>query len=703
MNKKIDYVIGLTGVGILVMMISMGMLFEANQLIADTLYQQNLRGVSSDIVTIGIDMRSLDELGAWGTWPRSILGKLVQILNESETGAPAVIGLDIYFAGETNPTDDTFLAEVAKTYGNVVVAASADIKVAIDEEAGLNYMNVDYFGLPYQALQEAATYGHSNIKADRDGVIRRSLHKIENKEEMQYSFGYEVYKKYIEKIGRGPAIEPALDELNSWYIPFAGEVGEYSSGASVIEVLKGEKKPYVKDKIVLIGFDSPGAIDAYYTAANRREKMMGVEINANIIQSLLDNNTKQDVAIWKQILIIGGMVCILLIWIRRVTLKKAGMIVLVSVIGYGIATYQMYKLGYVMNVIYLPLMVGIAYLIKIISTYMEERMVRIMLSKKFEKYIRDSNIKYSKDIRELLNSFIDTISQAIDERSPHTANHTKAIVGLADEFVAYLNKCCSEGTYDQHFDEQRKEVLLMSASLHDIGKLVVPLKILEKSTRLAEKVESIEQRFELIQAKMEIAFLKGGISEDTYKQEVANVQEAIQFIKQVDRVGFLTDEMLEAIQVIGQNTYKNQADENCQWLEEEELEMLSIRRGTLSQEEKQKIEHHVEVTYKLLKGIKFGEHLKSVPEIAGNHHEYLDGTGYPRGLSGQDLSVEVRILTILDIFEALTAKDRPYKTPMPEEKAFSILNDMADGGKLDKKLVGLLQHCRLEKNTNEDN
>ncbi|MGL4798584.1 MAG: CHASE2 domain-containing protein [Cellulosilyticaceae bacterium] len=699
MNKKnVDRMISVIGAVLLMSILGAGMLFEADQMVADIIYQGQLRGASKDIVTIGIDARSIEELGAWGSWPRSVIGELIYKLNESKSGAPTVIGIDILFSGETTLDEDKYLADAANDYDNIVVASSAHLKTGVRGE-----LEVDYLGEPYSGLKEVSTQGHTNIFADKDGVIRRSLHKITEGDDVYYSFAHEVYKAYIKHTDKGEIIQPPLDRLGRWYIPFAAEVGEYSSGASVIEVLKGEKVPYVKDKIVLIGFDVPGAIDAYYTSVNKGEKMMGVEINANIIQALLEGQTKQEVPLGIQMLGVGGIGYVLLMLIRRCKLKTVSGVLVVSCIGYGLGIWGLYKLGYIIRIIYLPVVIGIAYMIKIVITYTKERLVRIAISKKFESYIRESNIKYSKDIKELLDSFIYTISVAIDERSPHTANHTQAIVQLMDEFVAYLNQCYKEGKYEKYFDAQDKDVLLMSAAVHDIGKLVVPLKVLEKSTRLGGKLPYIEQRFKLIETSVELAFWQGKIAEKQCEEEVKEILDTLVFIKEVDQIGYLTDEMLERIRIIGSRTYINAHKETYKWLEDEEVEMLSIRKGTLTDKEKQKIEHHVDVTSKLLKGIKFSGDLKRVPEIAGNHHELLDGSGYPQGLKGDAIAVEVRMLTILDVFEALTAKDRPYKKPMPEEKAFDILLSMADEGKLDHELIKLLQQCRLEKrNTNEE-
>lgn len=451
-----------------------GALYAIDQPIADRLYQSNSRRVDSDIVVIGIDGRSLEELGAWGTWPRGVIGDVIERLNQTESGKPAVIGLDILFSGETLAEEDFKLAQAAAAGGNVVVASSAKFQKGIAADGlSINTMDVAGFEMPYKALADVTKQGHTNIIPDGDGVIRSSLHQLVGEEERQYSFAYEIYKAYANHMELPLTKQPTLDDYGRWYIPFAGDVGDYSSGVSVVELLNGEKVPYVKDKIVLIGFYSPGAIDAYFTAINPSEKMMGVEINANIIQSFIDEEFKQTVPLGIQAVIVGILVFCVTLSMRKMNLQKSLVMISMSILGYGFLLYGLYNFGdYVMNVIYFPLAIIICYIVKVFFSYIEENLMRLAVSKRFEDYITESNIKYSKSIKELLDSFIYTITEAVDERSPHTANHTKRLVRLAEEFVGYINEAYQKGEYHECFDQQRTDLMTMSASLHDIGKLV---------------------------------------------------------------------------------------------------------------------------------------------------------------------------------------------------------------------------------------
>lgn len=178
---------------------------------------------------------------------------------------------------------------------------------------------------------------------------------------------------------------------------------------------------------------------------------------------------------------------------------------------------------------------------------------------------------------------------------------------------------------------------------------------------------------------------------DTEEAETARrLKEAGAFIEEISRAGFLTDEKLAGLEELRPLAYIDADGREQPWLTGEELEMLSIRKGTLSAEERRVMEDHVTVTDKLLEPLDFPEELSHVRPWAAAHHELLDGRGYPNHLKGEEIPLEVRVLTILDIFDAMVADDRPYKRGMAPEKALSILKNRAEkDGDLDAGLVNL--------------
>jgi len=146
---------------------------------------------------------------------------------------------------------------------------------------------------------------------------------------------------------------------------------------------------------------------------------------------------------------------------------------------------------------------------------------------------------------------------------------------------------------------------------------------------------------------------------------------------------------LERVKTLGEITYADDNGDIIPVFDESDIVSLSTRKGTLTDEERGIMEEHASVTERLLGNMKFSEALADVPVWAKSHHEFIDGTGYPHKIAGEQLPVEVRILTMLDIYDALTARDRPYKKAAPHDVAIKILRSMVEEGKLDGELVEL--------------
>lgn len=306
------------------------------------------------------------------------------------------------------------------------------------------------------------------------------------------------------------------------------------------------------------------------------------------------------------------------------------------------------------------------------------------------------NVRYIKEIKGLFQSFVKVMSSAVDERTPYNGSHTRHMAEYGSRFLDYLNQRAGEEGREEMFSPARKEEILMSVWLHDIGKLVTPLEVMNKMSRLLpEQKESFSHRMEVLRLRIRIACLEKKISEEEQEERLRQVGEAEELVNQVNTAGFVTDEALEKLTALGERTYPGEDGQNHPWLLPQELEMLSIRRGTLSEKERKIMEEHVVVTDKLLSQIHFSTELSHVREWAAAHHELLNGSGYPCGKKGEEIPCEVRIITILDIFDALVADDRPYKPGMPAERALSILKEMAEKeGKLDAELTGLFAESR---------
>lgn len=301
-----------------------------------------------------------------------------------------------------------------------------------------------------------------------------------------------------------------------------------------------------------------------------------------------------------------------------------------------------------------------------------------------------TNMQYSDQVAGLLDSLVGALSAAIDERTPYNANHTRNMVRYGSAFLDWMDR-----TGDPwRFSPDKKRTFLLAVWLHDVGKLAVPLEVMDKATRLGDAVGDIEDRFRIIALLDRIAFLEGKISPEELEKRTAEREAALELIHRVNRAGFLPDEDLAAVEALRGRTFTDENGNETPWLTDRELDCLTIRKGTLTAGERSVMESHVVVTGRILENVHFPKTYASVPDWASAHHELLNGKGYPKHLRADAIPREVRLLTILDVFEALTAKDRPYKAPMPPERALSILHGMADEGSIDGELLNSFEKSR---------
>lgn len=311
--------------------------------------------------------------------------------------------------------------------------------------------------------------------------------------------------------------------------------------------------------------------------------------------------------------------------------------------------------------------------------------------------IEMTNLKYMQDVKRQLRSFVEAMSTAIDERTPYNGTHTRKVAEYAGMIADNMNKQYREGKCEAYFDEERKDKLELAALLHDIGKMVVPLSVMNRATRLDREIENVATRFRLLEAYYTIDCMKGRITEAECSRQITYLHDSMDFIRKIDGMGFLADEDYRRVQEIAEHRYLNEEGEMLSYLTEREQERLSIRRGTLTESDRKLMENHVVMTEKILSKVWFNKNYEEIPKWAASHHEFLDGSGYPRHLKGEDLALETKMITVADVYDALTATDRPYKKPISQEKALKILKEMADDGKLDGHLVDSLAAAVREK------
>ncbi|MDD2420554.1 MAG: GAF domain-containing protein [Heliobacteriaceae bacterium] len=311
-----------------------------------------------------------------------------------------------------------------------------------------------------------------------------------------------------------------------------------------------------------------------------------------------------------------------------------------------------------------------------------------------------TNMQLLADIENLFRSFVEVMATAIDARTPYNANHTRRVAEMTRAMIQAINETTDGKLANETFDLIRGKQLVMAAWLHDIGKIATPLEVMNKATRLAGRLELVLARLDYISACCKIAYLEQklalagresgeGIIElerswEKDQQMVAQTREII--LRANDPTTFVGPELVRELQIIAFRTYIDCNGNPQSWLAPEELAALLVPRGTLTPAERRIMEEHVTVTSRLLAKVPFARHFQNVPYWATLHHEQLDGKGYPRGMAGEEIPLEARILALLDIFDALTAADRPYKKAMPVSKALETLGIMVSEGKIDPEL-----------------
>lgn len=303
--------------------------------------------------------------------------------------------------------------------------------------------------------------------------------------------------------------------------------------------------------------------------------------------------------------------------------------------------------------------------------------------------------------KELLDSFIKLIAAAIDAKSPYTGGHC-ARVPLLTEMLADAACEATSGPFTE-FDltEEQRYELHTAAWLHDCGKVTTPEHVVDKGTKLEtiyDRIHAVATRFEVLKRDAEIAFLKALREPDAdaaaaraeYEEKCARYDDDRVFLESANIGGeFMSDERIERVAEIAKHQWVGPDGARQNLLTENELYNLSIRKGTLTQEERKIINNHIVMTIEMLEKLPFPEHLANVPEFAGGHHERMDGRGYPRGLRGDQMSVPARMMAIADVFEALTACDRPYKKAMKLSQAMDILGKMKLDRHIDPDLFDL--------------
>jgi HD-GYP domain-containing protein (c-di-GMP phosphodiesterase class II) len=327
------------------------------------------------------------------------------------------------------------------------------------------------------------------------------------------------------------------------------------------------------------------------------------------------------------------------------------------------------------------------------------------------------NAKLTGEIARLFESFVTASVSAIEARDPSTSGHSERVARLTCGFAEKIDGISSGPLSEIHFNPVQLREIRYASLLHDFGKIGVRENVLLKAKKLfPHELETILLRLDALRAKHESAKWRESVERMAHQADNGQLKNASAEVGKtlwtIDTFNRDLDEIRRQVIVASESQILDKdldIKKLMTWLEEmsqklgqviitpQEAKRLSLSRGTLSMEERREIESHVSYTYEFLRQIAWTEDLAHVPEIAHGHHEKLDGTGYPRGLKAEDIPIQARMMAISDIFDALTAMDRPYKKAVPHDRALDILHQEADQGKLDKILLRVFVESEVYK------
>ncbi len=317
-------------------------------------------------------------------------------------------------------------------------------------------------------------------------------------------------------------------------------------------------------------------------------------------------------------------------------------------------------------------------------------------------------------LEELFESFIRLINAAIDDKSPYTGGHCQRVPALTMMLAEAATRAGSGPLAGFAMSDKDRYELKIAGLLHDCGKVTTPVHVVDKATKLQtiyDRIGLLDTRFEVLKRDAQVRMLQAKVEalesgnrgawqelEARYNAQIKQLDADREFLR-LCNIGSerMAPEDQQRVFSIGTGYRWRDTDgnEDVPFLTHDEITNLTIRSGTLTDDERKVINHHIEVTIMMLESLPWPKHLKNVPEYAGGHHERMDGKGYPRGLTREQMSVQARVMGIADIFEALTAKDRPYKKGKTLTEALTILGRFKLNGHIDPDLFDVFIRERL--------
>lgn len=454
--------------GLLTLLAFLGLLDRTDWLASDLLNQHPI-STDDHIVVVGIDQKSLETLGPYSQWSREIFAQAIEALNQSEECRPAVIAVDVLFAGETQEETDRHLAEAAGKYGNVITACAMEFQDTFiqgeDNEFHWKRFYATSFDEPYDALKKVTRQGHINAMMDADGILRRHLliSRLSDGREIP-SLALAAAQMYQEYSGAADdktetLALPRLDSGGFWYLPYCALPGDFGGTFSIADLLSGDFSPeYFAGKVVLIGPYAPGLQDSYLTAIDHAVPMYGVEYQANAVHALLRGDFKTKIKDEPQLAAIFLLFFLSLLFLWKRPVKTATLYWAAVCAGWILLCRLAYQQGFILRVLWVPVGLTILYGTALAANYIQAALERQKVTNTFKRYVApeivNEILKEGTDSLELGGKLTQIAVLFVDIRgfTPMSEMLTPGqVVEILNRYLTLISRCILEngGTLDK--------------------------------------------------------------------------------------------------------------------------------------------------------------------------------------------------------------------------------------------------------------
>ena len=448
------------------LLIAAGGVLDRVDLWAQESWFQSDNALDGEIIVIGIDDASLEELGPYNTWDRTYMAAALEKLAEDPDMKPAVVAIDTLYIEESTPEADERLAKAAEQLGNVVTASFATIGSKVVTEEGRTYFTTDAvltYEEPYDALRDATTQGHINAMYDTDGILRHALLFVKPEGRTVYSMAYETARIYGEYNGFEVQMPPASSRGN-YYVTYSAKPRGYYDGYSFSDLMNGRIDPRrYAGKVVFIGPYAKGLQDEYFTTIERSKLMYGVEYQANVVQMILESNYKKEVSKLPQAVVLFIVCFLLFLLFQKVGIKLSSVIALASIAlsiaaGYVLFNVKIGGVGHVLHPLWLPTGILVFYIASIVIHYVKSTLEKRRVTRTFERYVAPEIVReILKDGTEALSLGGKTVDIAVlfvDVRGFTTMSERldpEKVVFILNKYLTMASGCveATGGTLDK--------------------------------------------------------------------------------------------------------------------------------------------------------------------------------------------------------------------------------------------------------------